>query len=761
MAMSILDSFGALCPTQGEWSKTALGYANSLVGVYRDLSTSAECQSVAQGISQLENISRSLKTIETDPLGRDIAGLKRKEQELLLQLASASTALDQELVLKELRGLQAEIAEFEGFESFDRSQSRLRRQGESYEQVITSTQILLKQLAANSVCLDKRPQLLTGLASLAGSVAAVATTGGLSLGLAAGTDLLGTLIEGIRQKRIAREINEIASPMALRAHLCVIESLNNHWCAADDGRKVIDVRIKSMEDPQSRHHPLLQGFQLFDKQLPIFLGWLESVRNGIEPSDLGGAQRQMVALNREKLVREAKILAIAQIAETKSLFDSASGVSPETKRREQWRIYRSTVVNINRLLFQSSGSSLTNHPLRDIFPSPLDEYNLIGIESTEDIPKAANNALIPFEQLELERLPANFVLSFEFLKTRMLAWVELARQRVTVELRQVLNADPLFILTSAANANPNPSPYTALLDLATYIKENKPKNFSVGSAERLYEDTYRRLKTIAEQIELVVNTPPELCAARLACASPIEAISEIYRISELQNGTLVLGSRIENALRTGIHEALETDHTGLPTPTANLLLASDDVISELQKYASTKSLTSIEMDLLGAQQLVTKILDSYGSLFGVSLSESFAQEFKLEKKSRWPWKKKSKEPKPDLQPDQQRSLASMCLILSTLPQWPAELNQDICLQTQVKSIFAKGPHAPQLTAEYLARKPQERACGLRDYLRAADIYQDSIEPHRPGGSLFRTGNPWTEMSPAASSRARIQFWKNL
>ena len=101
--------------------------------------------------------------------------------------------------------------------------------------------------------------------------------------MAAGTELLGVIMDGIRENRIASKINEISAPMALSAQMCVIESLSNQWCAADDATKILKVKIDALVSKEK--NPLLHAVRILETDLPLFVDWLDKVRNTVEVTD--------------------------------------------------------------------------------------------------------------------------------------------------------------------------------------------------------------------------------------------------------------------------------------------------------------------------------------------------------------------------------------------------------------------------------------------------------------------------------------------
>lgn len=714
IASQMLNYFSAGCPTQGEWTRAALSQAQSLTDVMRSVQNDPDCVTVSGSISQLSSLSGRIAKLQFGDQ-RQILGLKQQEQELLLQLSAVDpNGLDASMIKTQLRSVKLELAQLTGYRQFDTIHDT--EVADTMSALVSNTNAFLQQAIANNSCIVKHPSLLPGIASLTGTVAAAAYTSGISLGIMAGVDLLAITLENVRHWRVQRRINKSSESLVSSAYQCVLESLSNQWCSAEDALSI--VRTKGAARPEiSKDHPLLHGMRLLDRDLPVVLRWLDQVRAGADATSQAMADRQTKALEREKMVRTTRAQGMGIIEENRILFELIHSDSPSKNDRDRWIIEKNTVrdllAKINGGNGFMSGPQIT-HPMLEVYAQDYAPYFLLGL-TLQQAPKfvAGGSAIIkPIDQfdpfVEWQGIVGQpFRPDLNIVRAQLLLWVQNAQDRVNNELSIVLNPDPLEILNKAAAKDQHGfAPYDSLGALAAFLKDQAPKSYVVGSHKRLYLDTIARVEDIAASIRTIVEPVTPLPEDPNDPGHPKNILGRIYKQAALDFGTVLLENRLETSIRLALTELLTSGTSGLDSETAAKLLASDDVLRELKRYAGTDDLNLIARDIEKSQALTVTTFSSFIDLFGKGISKNL---------------KHYKKTGGTVQLKEQ---AEMCLKLLAAPKWPKNVSKKICEGMQLPSLFVGGPASIVVNETAMNLPYEKRACAHRNFLRANRIFQN-------------------------------------
>lgn len=712
-ANSILNYFGANCPTRAEWTQAAIAQANNLATVLESIMNDPDCKTVAGSYSVLNLIQTKLDAIRSDTTTTNVASLRRTQQEVLLQMSASTSVSEQERLRSQLMGIQLNTAAAEA--AMDEADAVKREKDRAYamRQIVAGTNLLVSQTIANSRCMDKNGGLLAGVGALVGSVGAVAATGGAALGIAGGTELFSVLVEKARQHRIAKHINKIAGPVVQTAYKCAIESMTHQWCAADDAERVIQLKAESLTNT-NKETPIQLGARILEKDLPTFMNWMERVRSGVDPTNSAMADRQARVLTREKQVREAKVLALGVIAETRILFNSTKADTELETDRLRWTIERQLLSDITNMSSQLS-------PLAETIESGYVPYYLMGLERSE-APKNFGfykglDAFDPFSPTDEknDNWPAGrtpFKPDLEIIKTRVESWIKMAQAKIAQELSIILQPDPLQLVNDAGTRNQfGRSTYESLQEIIRFLKQQSPSSIAIGSHIRLYEDTVERLETIEKHIKKVMESKHKLASSPTAIS---EDLAEIYTAANLNSGTVLLQVRLERAIRTAMSEILNATSSQADFETTSKLLAADDILAELRRYSSRSDLNLMSRDLLNSKTIVRNTLKNLGDFFhkGIAKSLKDAAAGAVGK-------------------SEKQSFAEYCLKLAILPEWPKKADLNLCLGTQVSSVYTKGPTARPITLEFLGLPFEERVCEYRNYLRSNFLFEEYYLNRRP------------------------------
>ncbi len=716
-ANQLLSNFSAGCTSQGEWTHSALGYANALIATLTQLATDPDCRTINGALSQVQNITVQLQALSQDENQKKLSGLKKQEEQLLLQIGQTHDGSGLTTLLNSLQNTEAQIADLEGQSVENHHYDGTRRQGRELQTLVTGTNILLQQAVQNQSCLEKNPSLLSGFAALAGSVGAVATTGASSLIVAAGTDLFNGLIQSERVHRLERRINRMASSITATAYNCVLETLANQWCTSQDALSIVHLEGEAMAHP-SVSSPLNDAIRLLNKDLGKFLGWLDTVRSGTEPANAATAGRQAEALDRDRLVRSARAVAYGIIAEAKVLFDT------QTTDADRWAIELQTITAISSFFTQSQQGGRINSgpptPMEDVMGGPEASLNgpwfLIGITSDKipyDQQHTRKRQLSSYSWAELPSAISQptFKPDLTVVKNNVTTWIRLARQRVNAELAVVLNLDPLQLIMNATTPNlRGDSPYKSLQKILLFLRAQDPGFAAVGSFRRLYDDTISRLADVSTQIEHIANS-----TVANVTEDPATTLTDIYTSAKLDNGVGFLGDRLRWALQLSINRVVTGGHSGLSNSQAAMLLATNDIVSELQSYSGSEDLQPISRDIENSQVITERTLSTFIDEFGGGISQTLKD-----------YDRQARDMNEGPDGTSHKAAAELCLKLLAVPVWPRQISRDLCRDRGLPSLFEGGPSSMIVNDATWAMPFQKRVCAFRDYNRANSLFQHAL-----------------------------------
>ncbi len=716
-AADLLAYFSATCPSQGEWTRAALGQAQSLMTAFRSIQDDPDCKTVSGAVGELQILNNRIVDLQNIATTQSqVNSLKKQEQDLMLQLSNTTDPALQLAIATQLSTVQATLVGAMGAAEADQQYAR-PQQAELLTQVVQSTNTVLSQAINNQSCLMKKPNILPALASLGSSVASAVSTVNpiLSMGIAAFTELLGQTIEYFRKRPIARSIRRISDSMAVTAYSCVLESLSNQWCMADDAERV--VRMKA----DARTHPigdgrLVSAVRLLDREIPAFLGWLDTLRAGNKPANESDAARQQEVFDRDARVRSAPPLAAGTLQQARQIFDSA------TDDEGRWRVMKKAVNDIYGKF--TVVSPFGRNPLSDILQEPFARYFLLGLAETE-VPRNSNGVIgfdqfDPFTQWPLQGRV--FTPNLDIVETQADAWANLARQRVSREMAMILQPDALRTLSEAFDPSSNAykvSARDALHTLRVFLVDRGSQTFANAPFRRIYFDTIEKLQAIEAQIDSI--SPAALAASQNGIFSGTvstdltpeqQTLATIYSIANLQYGSGFIRGRMEMAMRLALMQ-LFASLSPADQNVAAQILASDRFLDVLQRVSGTDNLAVILSDIQKSKPVTQETLQAFANLFDANIERVLKHQRKQEH---------------DVGGESGRSYrrvrAELCLQLLAVPKWPRQVSQDLCDGMQLDPVIAGGPSSVKID-ESIFRKPHnERACSYRDYMRLSKIYQD-------------------------------------
>ena len=703
----LITYFSSTCKTQGEYTRQAVSDAQSLITILENIKNDEDCSTISGGISQLSNLESKLSQLESQKsLNVEIEKLTAQENELMIQLSQTTDTVVQYNINSTIRQIQINKASY-----VSELSARDEFQGENvkdvYSQIVNSTNSLFNTIASNHRCLNKNPNILPAITSLAGAIgsAAIEVNPALGLGIAAATDFVGHTVEALRKGKNNRMIRRISdSGIALEGYKCVLESLSDRWCSLEDAQNFLDLKA-SIRRKNNEQSGLKSAIRLHDRDIPVLLDWLNKVRTGVPATTTADAERQAEIFNREAIVRSANALGNGIISQNRPLYDS------RLDSKSKYSVVKSVIASLtgtncsgSGLMYQSTDGS--SNPLSDIYGITLAPYYLLGLS---DIPTNNGYPILfcnfnPFSQWPI----GTFTPDLNQVQVRYNQWIEDARQRVNEELTLVLQPDALQVLTTAYEQTGNKWKYStiqAIDNLKDFIENFKPKEFQSSSFEKIYESTAKQLVDLKRVIEGAVFEDKYL--------SPKVALEDIFKVAQLQYGVIVFKSRLEMIVRVSVKEYLDSLDTK-DSNNAAQLLAAESFLDVLSKVSGTDNLALISADIKRAKPIAIGNMNSFLEVFGKNINRILKNNYKKIKKT----------DDPTLNEVYSRNSAEICLLLSSMPTWPKKVKKKYCLNSKLEEVISGGPTSNSLTKSYLKKNFNKRNCGYRNYIRKSKIYQE-------------------------------------
>ena len=243
---SLFKSFSGFCPSHGEWTQQARSSAKSLANALITMKDDPACKSLAGALDSLNTLQTVLdkETMTYEEL--EWESQKRTRFELLVQLQDAQNNNDAALVTSyeaSLRDVQLRMGVLERRNELQKKDLRQRLIA---QQSVSALKLIMDQATAQKECFSQSPQFFSSLVTLSSSIGAMALTGGLSLGVAAGAELVSSAVEFSRKSNLAKKINRISEASIHESFSCVLEAMSNQWCGAKEALDLHRLRMDSL-----------------------------------------------------------------------------------------------------------------------------------------------------------------------------------------------------------------------------------------------------------------------------------------------------------------------------------------------------------------------------------------------------------------------------------------------------------------------------------------------------------------------------------
>ncbi len=720
-ARQLTSAFERLCPSQGSWTHNAVAAARSLETMLQGIKDDPNCQSLASSLQSVRSLQTALdRHLQNGESSAQIMADRRERHEILLQMQNSPDPATQQELASALRRIEIQIAR--GEETQDRNQSH-QRDRLATQHLVVSMQTVLTQSLNHKQCFLGKPQIFSDLAALAGSIGAVLVSGGLSLAVGAGVELIGSAVEYSRKASLVSKIRKIDEAGIHSAFSCALEALSNQWCAATEMNRLVNLRARSddLDDDFS------EGLKLLDRDASVFFEWLEQVRTGVRPSNSGQADLQRMYYAKETALRSFEVSAYSVLSEYELKLGDA------TSDEERFRTVRKAVSELKNfavpaVVYPSDGAP---NPVFEIVDDAEFGWRLVGVmEPPSYGDDAAASGIIDFFTYPIkdirEKYPDVYAISLKKIEDNTRGLIGSARSRLSGERMRVLQPDPRIILwdvETEVNVGTirGSSPLESLGNVLRYLEdglEDQKKDIS-GNRRIVYDTTIERLRNIQNYIQTaLVLSPPRTMVAenpaeRLADDQAREALKKIYEEAVLEHGRSFFESRIHRIVRDRLTRwILDPEQGSVDAITASQLLAAQDIVDEYKSVGRT-SIVLLQEDLHESLPIIRKVTQGFAEVFVDNLKKTLLFHTQnLEKNPR------------DIA--SRKSVQKTCLLLLAVPDWQAKefrkFPLHLCEGARRDSMFPGGSSSYVVTADaFKLVDHADRACHYRNFLRSEKI----------------------------------------
>lgn len=771
----LFRSFRGFCPSHGEWVDRARNSAKNLSSILSSIKDDPACKSISSSLQQLQTLQMVLDNNSLSHDDLDYEQKKRQRYEYLMQLQSTkmgstppadpilnpnpSPVVDTALVGQlesSLRDLQIQIG---SLETKREASNRNRKEGQFTQQSVFAIRAILTQSLAQQDCFIGKPHIFETVASLAGSVSAVALTGGASLGVAAGVELLGDAVEYSRKASLQNKIAKINEASIHEAFSCALEAMSDQWCGAKEAKSLYEIRNASLD----RNTNFQKGVRYLERELPVFLAWLEEVQSGSRPSNEAEANRKNQIVAKEAALKAFPRLAYAKLEEMKQLLPT--GNSPA-----DLKIYFDTMRNMIMTISQyaDTGSSVVGvsvgNPILDVFSSTELPWILAGLN---EAPFRRDSSTDSLQAIYFDKEPAQAFREGAFpglvyplnpgdVERQIEFVVRRGQERLALERSKILQVDPRDVLWAAESPDHTGnirgvSPLMSIQRLTAFLAQAELGELSPNQRV-IYRDTQNRLQKIEQIVEASISSLDDPNARRDDEVSPPvdepvspfpdeterdsvaqEALDRIYSESYLEHGTAFFAGRLRRVIR---HELINwifnEEESGLDPVTSAQLLASQDILEEFESFGTT-SPTLIESSLSRAIVNTFNTSQSFAEVFADNLSDALSFYSRMARED----------------DDHLTAFNDLCMLLLAVPHWDSrELKKvpvKLCEGVQKQSVFSKGRPSYKITKSSFSEPYKNgRACHYRNFARQEKIIRD-LDMVGPGRGMLTPVNLWIDI----------------
>lgn len=723
-ANEILSAFQSGCTTKGRWTDSALKHSRSLVSIFESLKENDACKGVAAQLGSVQNLSRQIEGLLTEPSFAEYRTQEEQLQELTLALQSATDPALQAALQAQLISTHINLGLARG--SYNSVEDRIKRDriALSTKDLATYSSSLLQQTGTLSACLSQSPSaavhIATNLLAIGGSF--------FSPIFGAATAILGQLINiGVEHARtfpIDQAIRKTYQAQMPTAISCGMEAMSELYCDANDAFELLDFQATSYPSPGNNPHPVWAGLDLLGRRLPILNRWLTKVKNGLPPTDSVEAGRQNSIWSKLNQVDNTHRQVLGRYSELKHLYDRSTG-SPDV----QTSILRQLVLQIPDYFVSNNPNIIYSGPFTDLSNSVYTWLCWITLGPSATCPPHENNDN-PENYLNRNAMLSG--LSPPAVLSHWMQAVGLVRARVDLEFFETITIDPKLLLAEAHEPTiQNLSPRDILEDSERFLIRMKEER--LGSSPHRYqeiESTITMIRVVREILDRDHSSQTNLNDDTDA----LNRIREIFLAFHLSKGLQYFQGRMGEFVRWDLTDRLRNGD--LPDQISEILWAAQTDI-RTRIASSQAQLDYYAADLNESRRLSQSNLKIFRDFYVDEIAHAVRY---LDQQA-----KDSREPATGPNRPNGQTLAQLCtLVLATGTDWPSKISWDICSKAVLYSIYPDPDQVMtvrvgQLRSEMEGQPLMRRMCAYHRFLRAGRL-AEVLPPTPPGGSgLFLNG----------------------
>ena len=720
----LIDSFGSACTSNTGMAEMALNDSRALMQSLENLKNDPDCQNAYSAISQLGGLENRLLSLNAEYSDKiEIARLEGQEMELMAQIASTN---DQDTIGEievALRAIQLDKA---GFIATDNAINRYdsEKLKSLYSQIIYSTDSTYNVIASNQRCLDKNPGLLTAATALSGSLAssAMLVNPALGLGMGALSEFVNQTVVHFRNKGFNRRIRNIANPTTVfHGFKCAMETLSNRYCGINDALDFLKLEDHLKNDGTVQSE-MYEVSEVYDRDLPILMDWLEKVKAGAPAANTADAERIGKIFDKEANLKKARVFAQGIFQQQEPIYYNPSN-SPAVK----FNILKDIVIQITEKAYGSIHDTTQPTPLADVYSVGEAPFRLLGFPGQ---PSNASDNLIYISSFQLKDWTPqpNFDLKYQEVISEFDKLIEKAQERYNQEFTLFLQPDPTMTIASYTERTNNVwkrAPQTALLNILDFIKDNVPESIEDSGFGDIYESTILELEKIDlalsgklpssycdRIVEFPLPLPPERNPRVTSyCQNERKVIEVVFNTAKLEFGTIVFQNRVESIIRIAIDKYIQNSQSENRNHIAQLL-AANSFLDVLKKVQGTDNKTLIKNNLQEAKSIAYTNLKQFGDTFGGHINavlNTMSDDVNHRDS--------------DISGPAIKSRAKFCFLLAALPEWPRGVWKGHCNGLKIEAMYKDGPDTREISETLLRERLKKRACLYRNYFRDSEIYR--------------------------------------
>jgi len=722
----LLNFFGPGCSQYGSQSQSAVQDVGHLTAALEALKKDPECQPSYSAFLQLNSVQSRLSYFENSSTSTDleISQLEQRRSEILHLLSITSDPVEISILKNELVSTRLSLASYQGRrESTFRDQKRIKAAGS----LISTTDRLFNQVAANHLCWKKHPNILSDVAMVGegvGSSLAMAAINSnwIASAVTAGVSLVAQLMKYFEEAERNDEIRSMARTVAPVALSCTFETLADKYCAAMDLKNMIQLSSRVLQAPREKDS-LFDILNLLERDLPFLVKWLESVKSGAPISGSTSASLRGQVYASEFNLKYYGDQVIGIIEDTRKLLD----LGGEAKKIEFLTDAYKKIMNIlysglyNQGQCKSfNGTNSSSNPYAESRACTEAVYFLLGATGQA-------NTSVGFDELPTnQRDDILRASSINTISENFARWRSDANVKLELERSLKFNEDTQKIFAEA--------------DRITYVGGRKgysvsqtiDRLISYLNAQEAQAARATDLTLIRETSRVLVELRTIIQAVREERMPPKEGISKILKSAFIDSEYLPFTSRLVFLAQSLFEETVIKRYnspgssSSLSAKQALVLLAAQDMLASFREISASSNLQRLNDDSNSAQSILVQALDRFSQVFSSQINEALEQfdgAINMTQEKYW-------------DESNAASKAIFCFNIAASPRGKGQLNFGRCNGARMVSTFGKKLSSVAMDSSYLSRPLSDRICARRDYLRKNSIFQSLA-----GGSGDRYGQP--------------------